>query len=138
MGLCKLAGLLGIGPTVKKVDEFEIIGFKDCVCFLMELCSSVQQRFTDGAPTITEGAPTKTNSISTGDLLSQRVDEFKKDTADCMLQLHHLKIVHRDIKENNFVYSPEKGKFVFCDFGLGHAIKETIDDKTVLTMIGGT
>ena len=55
-----------------------------------------------------------------------------------MLQLHHLKMVHRDIKLSNFVFSEERRRYVFCDFGLSHAIRETPDEETVLNGVGGT
>lgn len=45
--------------------------------------------------------------------------------------------MHRDIKPENIVYSQSLQKFVFTDFGLTHAIKEGIREKTE-TRFGGT
>ncbi len=41
-----------------------------------------------------------------------------------MIIMHKLKIIHKDIKSANLLFSKKYKKYVLCDFGLSHTIKE--------------
>lgn len=45
--------------------------------------------------------------------------------------MHHLHIIHYDIKPENIVYSKAFGKFVFIDFGLSEVVEEELGFKTL-------
>ncbi len=51
--------------------------------------------------------------------------------------LHKLKIIHKDIKPENVLFSPSYNKFVFTDFGISHNIIENLGYKT-MTFYEGT
>jgi serine/threonine protein kinase len=40
-----------------------------------------------------------------------------------------LKIIHKDIKPGNILYSNRFKKYVFSDFGISHYIEEKIGDE---------
>ena len=50
--------------------------------------------------------------------------------------IHSLKVVHRDIKSGNVLYSNSLQKFIFCDFGLTNVVKEDIGYKTKMKFAG--
>lgn len=50
-------------------------------------------------------------------------DKFKNDLTQNLKVLHSLKMVHKDIKPDNILYSETMKRFVFTDFGLTHAVK---------------
>jgi serine/threonine protein kinase len=41
-----------------------------------------------------------------------------------LFTLHKFKIIHKDIKLQNILYSKKYKKFVFTDFGISHLINE--------------
>lgn len=54
----------------------------------------------------------------------------------CMKVMHLLRIVHRDIKPGNIVFSPTLGDLVFCDLGISHPVAEQIGFKTKTVQSG--
>ena len=59
VGLCKLAGLLDIGPYIKPVNGFDVLVYSDSVCYVMELCASAQQRISEARKMIFDGKSPK-------------------------------------------------------------------------------
>ena len=52
--------------------------------------------------------------------------------------MHILKIIHRDIKPDNIMYSPTFKKLVFIDFGGCLIINEPLGAKTFTYFFGTT
>jgi serine/threonine protein kinase len=50
--------------------------------------------------------------------------------------MHNIKIVHRDIKPRNCLYSTEHNKFVLADFGISTPIVEDYTQKTYVPYAG--
>ncbi len=48
----------------------------------------------------------------------------------CLGIMHKFKIIHKDIKPSNVLYSPTYKKFVLSDFGISHPIVEDIGSLT--------
>lgn len=48
---------------------------------------------------------------------------YEHDLKKCLKILHSLKIIHKDIKKPNTLYSPTYKSFVLSDFGLTHSVK---------------
>jgi serine/threonine protein kinase len=44
--------------------------------------------------------------------------------------MHSYNLVHKDIKPANILYSKGVDDFILLDFGLSHAIKERIGEKS--------
>lgn len=55
------------------------------------------------------------------------LEKIQRDITLSVYLLHSLKLVHRDIKPHNILYSQRLGKYIFCDFGLTHSVKENYD-----------
>ena len=90
MGICKLLGFLDIGPSILSVRGFDLLVYDDCVYYEMELCK----------PCI----------VPTGDLDHDNkrnvvLKKVKEDLVQNVYLLHSLKLVHRDIKPDNTLYS---------------------------------
>jgi len=51
------------------------------------------------------------------------ISKLKNDLTQNLRVLHSLKMVHKDIKPDNILYSSTMRRFVFTDFGLTHALK---------------
>ena len=67
------------------------------------------------------GIPNKNPSFMHSKGLS--ADKLKNDLTQNLKVLHSLKMVHKDIKPDNILYSETMKRFVFTDFGLTHAVK---------------
>lgn len=52
--------------------------------------------------------------------------------------MHSLKVVHRDIKPDNIMYSKSFKKHVFIDFGGSILLKESIGQKSLTKFLGTT
>ena len=50
--------------------------------------------------------------------------------------IHSLNICHGDIKSQNVMWSNEKNKMIFIDFGLSRIVKENIGETTVTRFVG--
>jgi tRNA A-37 threonylcarbamoyl transferase component Bud32 len=48
----------------------------------------------------------------------------------CVRKMHSYNLVHKDIKPANILYSKGVDDFILLDFGLSHAIKERIGEKS--------
>lgn len=62
----------------------------------------------------------------------------KKELKKSLRKLHALKIVHRDIKPDNIMYSDFFKKHVFIDFGGCLFIKENLGEKSFSGFLGTT
>lgn len=52
--------------------------------------------------------------------------------------MHMLKVVHRDIKPPNIMFSPTYAKNVFIDFGCSEGLKEALGQKKLTRFTGTT
>jgi serine/threonine protein kinase len=84
----KLFSALEIGPKIKKILGFDLIFGSTCVEFAMEVCSPLS------------------HSI-----------ENEKNLKQALKKMHALRIMHRDIKPGNMMWSNEFKRPVFIDFG---------------------
>ena len=50
--------------------------------------------------------------------------------------MHTLRMVHRDMKDQNIGWSPEFQRWVFLDFGFAKILGEKIGEKTITKFIG--
>jgi serine/threonine protein kinase len=58
--------------------------------------------------------------------LSQDVTKAFNDLKGCLLTLHSFGLVHRDVKPDNFLWSPTFQKYVLCDFGSATMVTEKV------------
>lgn len=49
----------------------------------------------------------------------------------CLRVLHKLKLVHKDIKPVNIMFSETYKDYVLLDFGLAHVVREELGNKTL-------
>lgn len=111
--------MLKIGPEVLFESNYDLVCFSNCIEFIMELCQ---------------------NPCKSIDFMSQRglsVSKIEEDLLESLKLLHSLNIVHKDIKPDNILFSDSLQRFVLTDFGITHAVKEKINEKT-LTSFAGT
>lgn len=97
--IAKLCSVFKIGPMIDPYPGFDVICFKDCIEFYMEKCEpfSYRQEYA-------------------------RFDSISNRLKFCLRVLHILRIVHKDIKPSNIVYSKSIGDYVLCDFGISAPI----------------
>lgn len=88
--------MLKIGPQVIFEDSYDLICYNDCVEFKMQLCENISQ--------IVE------------------VKKYEKDIKRCLATLHSFKIIHKDMKKTNTLYSKAFNSYVLADFGLAHTV----------------
>lgn len=103
--LFKICSMLGIGPRVL-FSSFDLVCFNNCMEFAMELC----QRPASNPRFLSQ------NGLGLESLQQQLLENLKT--------LHSLKIVHKDIKPENILFSDSLARFVFADFGVSHAVAE--------------
>jgi serine/threonine protein kinase len=98
---------LRCGPSVKQFFGFDILVFNDSIEFAMEKCEVVP-------------------------ISSTRYNQLLEN----MWVMHRFKIIHGDITDTNFMFSPVHGKVVFIDFGLSKLIAEECGFKTYTSFRG--
>ena len=62
--------------------------------------------------------------------------QIERDILTNIRVMHAIKMVHRDIKEENIGWSPHFKKWVLLDYGFATFIKEDIGYKSVVSYIG--
>lgn len=55
---------------------------------------------------------------------------FDKEMKENLAKLHYLKLIHKDIKPANIVWSKAFKKFVFSDFAIAQFVSEPRNEKT--------
>jgi serine/threonine protein kinase len=98
--IAKVCGIFGVGVPLFTPYGFDILCFKDHLEFSMELCYS--------------------RTIPKGN------EEVAKRLRYCLRVMHLLGMVHKDIKHANILYCASVDDYVFCDFGLSHAVAESL------------
>ena len=106
--------MLGVGPEVLFHDSYDLVCYNNCIEFVMELCEPIR----------------KNSNIP--------LERLETDLFNCMRTLHSARLVHRDIKPDNILYSPSRRRFVFADFGLAHPVLEDYMQKTKSKFAGTT
>ena len=94
----KICSMLQVGPQIIFSDGYDLVCFNDCIEFQMELCQPLTRR---------DGYSSSEQDLKMG-----------------LAKLHAFKMVHKDIKPSNIVFSPTLMKNVFADFGLAHSVSE--------------
>jgi serine/threonine protein kinase len=102
-----LASLIQVGPKVLPLFGFDLLFYKGCVDFAMELCKRLGE--------------TAVNS---------------KNLYWNLAVIHSLHLVHCDIKPENIMLSPSHCKPVFIDFGLSFFIPENVGEKSLTSFVG--
>lgn len=100
----KICNALGIGPKVGSPGHgFDLICFNDCIEYYMEKCE----------PCI--NPPEGYSPKNIGNRLKY-----------CIRVMHLLKLIHKDVKPPNLMFSPSIKDLVMVDFGITMAIKEEL------------
>lgn len=71
--------------------------YNNCIEFQMELCQQVEKKID--------------------------LNVYERDLKKCLGILHSLKLIHKDIKKSNTLYSPSFKAYVLSDFGLSHSVR---------------
>lgn len=106
-----------IGPRVL-FQSYDLVCFNNCMEFAMELCHC---------------------PASNPRFLAQRgisAESLQRDLLENLKLLHSLKIVHKDIKPENILFSESLNRFVFADFGITHAVAEGPTEKSKTNFAG--
>jgi serine/threonine protein kinase len=106
VAISKVCSLFGIGPAVKTDIPYDLVVYNDGIQFHLERCLP----------------------LSECQLL--QMNTIASDLKYCLSVLHSLRIVHKDIKPQNVLWSQHYNRFVLCDFGISHYVKESIGQKT--------
>lgn len=96
--------MLKIGPQVIFENGYDLVCYNNCIEFQMELCEQVNKKID--------------------------FRKYETDLKRCLGILHSLKIIHKDVKKSNTLFSPAFNSFVLSDFGLTHSVKEEVWQKT--------
>lgn len=89
-----------IAPKILTPYGFDLICYRNCIEFCMEQCLPWYSAHIYGP------------------------DEIEERLKHCMVVMHLLRIVHRDIKPDNIVWSPSLQQLVLCDFGISTPVAE--------------
>lgn len=111
--IAKVCSMFGIGPKILNPYGFDVVCYRNCAEFCMERC-----------------LPWSYGYSSEDKKLMERRLKY------CVYIMHLLRIVHKDIKPSNIVFSPSVGDLVLCDFGISHQISEQIGFKTKTVQSG--
>jgi hypothetical protein len=111
--IARVLSMFSIAPKILNPYGFDILCYRNCVEFSMERCLL----WSFGYASFNQG-------------------EMESRLKYCMKVMHSLRIVHRDIKPGNIVFSPSIGDLVLCDFGISHPIAEEIGFKTKTVQSG--
>jgi serine/threonine protein kinase len=103
-GFCRICSALGVGPKVRTFQNFDVVCYDNAAQFLLEKCKPLQ---------------------------SQPLDEIEPQLLYCLKVMHTFKLIHKDIKPANIMYSPSLQNFVLLDFGVSTYLKEEIGFKTL-------
>lgn len=106
----KISSMLGVGPKVIFSNVYDLVCYNDCIEFYMELCKTIKQSFNE--------------------LESNLLKNYERDLKLCMSKLHYFKMIHKDIKPENILFSPSRNHFVLTDFGVAHSVSEDHSNKT--------
>lgn len=104
----KICSILKIGPKVGSPSHgFDMVCFNDCIDYYMEKCQ----------PCVSppEGYPLR---------------KVERRLKYCVRVMHILKIMHKDIKPANILYSNSWKDLVLTDFGVSTPIAEELGQKT--------
>jgi serine/threonine protein kinase len=104
----KICAALGCGPNVESNFGFDLISYDDSVMFCMEECVKIHN--------VTE----------------EHIASLKQS----LRLMHSFKIIHFDIKPDNFLFSPYFRRPVFIDFGLSEVIIEELGWKSLVKFRG--
>jgi tRNA A-37 threonylcarbamoyl transferase component Bud32 len=113
VAISKLCSMFEIGPAVETSIPFDMVVYADAVQFHLEKCELVSNP-----------------------LLSKHGQQFEIDLKECLLVLHNVGVVHRDIKCKNILWNARLNRFVLCDFGLSDGITEHIGQKSMTNYCG--
>lgn len=83
--LAKICSLLKIGPKIMSWGRIDLICYQDCMEFSMEYCSGMEVAFS---------------KLTFQDVRRRLIRNIR--------MLHMLRIIHKDIKPDNLLYSPSQ------------------------------
>jgi hypothetical protein len=99
-GFTKICSLLGIGPKMKLDMGFDLVCSRTSIEFYMERCEQIKYR--------PKGVT---------------VETIQRRLRYCVAILHKYRLVHKDIKPINILYSHHRRNYVLCDFGISRPIQ---------------
>lgn len=104
--LLSISAVLKVGPALRNIFGFDLLVFRDEVCFGMQYC---EMMYFD----------------VDWDGLQRKLS-----------LLHRFHIVHMDIKPENLGFSTDNNSFIFIDFGLSKIIGEEIGVRSWTSFTG--
>lgn len=103
--IAKVCSMLGVGPKIKLDVGFDLVCYRDCIEFFMERCEPVAEHWEE--------------EVS--------VERLKY----CLAVMHQQRLIHRDVKPGNIVWSCSQMELVYCDFGVSCTVIEEVGQKTL-------
>lgn len=111
VAISKLCSALSIGPQVETYIPFDLVVYSNAIQFHLERCQPTHE------------APT-------------HIHQLERDLRYNLAVLHSFGIIHKDVKPANTLWSERLQKFLLCDFGISHYVKERIDLQSETYMEG--
>lgn len=108
--IAKVCSMLGVGPKMKLDIGFDLVCYRDCIEFYMEKCEAVTDHWK-------------------GEVSAERLKY-------CLSVMHQQRIIHRDVKPANIVWSCSQEALVLCDFGVSCTVIETVGQKSFTSAEG--